>query len=128
MKIIVIGMNITNNWSDEVGSIFALIFVENWDEELKKMNKHKNDHPYRYPETFIQFSGLVYCFIHLPYRQLRRLSQGIKPGFVPGLRSADYNTLWQRISNLELNVPIPSNDIVVPVDSTRRLDEGKTWR
>ena len=39
-------------------------------------------------------------------------------GFVPGLRSADYTTLWQRISNLELNIPVPDNDIVVAVDST----------
>jgi hypothetical protein len=92
-------------------------FVENWDEELKKMNKHKNGHPYRYPETFIQFSGLVYSFLHLPYRQLEGFLRALS-GFVPGLRSADYTTLWQRITNLELNVPIPDNDIVIAVDST----------
>ncbi len=39
-------------------------------------------------------------------------------GFVPGLKSADYTTLLQRISNLELNIPIPDNDVVVAVDST----------
>jgi hypothetical protein len=92
-------------------------FVENWDEELKKMNKHKNGHPYRYPETFIQFSGLAYSFLHLPYRQLEGFLRALS-GFIPGLRSADYTTLWQRITNLELNVPIPDNDIVVAVDST----------
>ena len=35
-------------------------FVKNWDKELKKMNKRKNGRPYRYPETFIQFSGEKY--------------------------------------------------------------------
>jgi hypothetical protein len=92
-------------------------FVENWDVELKKMNKHKNGHPYRYPETFIQFSGLAYAFLHLPYRQLEGFLKALS-GFVPGLRSADYTTLWQRITNLEFNIPIPDNDIVVAVDST----------
>lgn len=92
-------------------------YVKNWDEELKKMNKHKNGHPYRYPETFIQFSGLAYSFLHLPYRQLEGFLRALS-GFVPGLRSADYTTLWQRITNLELQTPIPDNDIVIAVDST----------
>jgi hypothetical protein len=81
------------------------------------MNKHKNGHPYRYPETFIQFSGLAYSFLHLPYRQLEGFLRALS-GFVPDLRSADYTTLWQRITNLELNNPIPDNEIVVAVDST----------
>jgi len=92
-------------------------FVKNWDKELKKMNKSKNGRPYRYPETFIQFCGLAYTFLHLPYRQLEGFLQALS-GFVPGLRSADYTILWQRISNLELNTPIPENDVVVAVDST----------
>jgi hypothetical protein len=92
-------------------------FVKNWDKELKKMNNRKNGRPYRYPETFIQFSGLAYTFLHLPYRQLEGFLRALS-GFVPGLRSADYTTLWQRISNLELNIPVPDNDIVVAVDST----------
>ena len=92
-------------------------FVKNWDKELKKMHKRKNGRPYRYPETFIQFSGLAYSFLHLPYRQLEGFLRALS-GFVPGLRSADYTTLWQRISNLELNIPVPDNDIVVAVDST----------
>jgi transposase len=81
------------------------------------MNKRKNGRPYRYPETFIQFSGLAYSFLHLPYRQLEGFLRALS-GFVPGLRSADYTTLWQRISNLELNIQVPDNDIVVAVDST----------
>lgn len=92
-------------------------FVKNWDKELKKMNKGKTGRPYRYPETFIQFSGLAYSFLHLPYRQLEGFLRALS-GFVPGLSSADYTTLWQRISNLELNIPVPDNDIVVAVDST----------
>jgi hypothetical protein len=92
-------------------------FLENWSKELKAMNKGKNGHPFMYPNTFIQFSGLMYTFLHLPYRQLEGYLQALS-GFIPELRSADYTTLWQRIAKLELNVPIPENDIVVAVDST----------
>jgi hypothetical protein len=53
----------------------------------------------------------------LPYRQLQGYLQALS-GFVPGLRSANYTTLWERISQLDLNVAIPENDIVVAVDST----------
>jgi len=92
-------------------------FLKNWNKELKGMNKGKNGRPYMYPETFIQFCGLLYTFLHLPYRQLEGYLQALS-GFIPELRSADYTTLWYRISDLKLNVPIPENEIVVAVDST----------
>jgi hypothetical protein len=59
----------------------------------------------------------MYAFLHLPYRQLEGYLQALS-GFIPGLRSANYTTLWQRIVELNLNVPMPENDIVVAVDST----------
>jgi len=92
-------------------------FLEHWDKELEDMNRGKNGRPFKYPETFIQFSGLMYTFLRLPYRQLEGYLQALS-GFIPELRSADYTTLWQRITKMELNVPIPENDIVVAVDST----------
>jgi hypothetical protein len=92
-------------------------FLEHWDEELEDMNRGKNGRPFKFPETFIQFSGLMYTFLRLPYRQLEGYLQALS-GFIPELRSADYTTLWQRITKMELNVPIPENDIVVALDST----------
>lgn len=92
-------------------------FLEHWDKELEDMNQGKNGRPFKYPDTFIQFSGLMYTFLHLPYRQLEGYLQALS-GFIPELRSADYTTLWQRITKIKLNVPIPENDIVVAVDST----------
>lgn len=92
-------------------------FLEHWDEELENMNRGKNGRPFKFPDTFIQFSGLMYTFLRLPYRQLEGYLQALS-GFIPELRSADYTTLWQRITKMELNVPIPENDIVVALDST----------
>jgi hypothetical protein len=53
-------------------------FVENWDKELEKMNKHTNGHPYRYPETFIQFSGLSLYFSAFALSPSGMISQGIE--------------------------------------------------
>jgi len=63
------------------------------------MNKVKNSRPFKYPETFIQFSGLMYTFLRLRYRQLEGYLQALS-GFIPELRSADYTTLWQRITKI----------------------------
>jgi len=60
-------------------------FLKQWDEELRIMNKGKNGRPYIYPKTFIQFCGLMYAFLHLPYRQLEGYLQALS-GFIPGLR------------------------------------------
>lgn len=95
----------------------SLDFVEGWDNELKAMNKRKNGRPYRYPRTFIQFCSLIYTYMHLPYRQLEGYLRALS-GFVPGLKSADYTTLWERIRKEDLSIPLPDNDIVVAVDST----------
>ncbi len=73
--------------------------------------------PFIYPNTFIQFCGILYAFLHLPYRQLDGYLQALS-GFIPEIRSADYTTLRERISKLEMNIPVPENDIVVAVDST----------
>jgi hypothetical protein len=88
MKITVIGPDTTSIWSYEVGSFLALILFNNWDEEFKRNDK-KNSHPYRYPETFIQFSGLTASAF--AYRQLEGFLRALS-GFVPSLRSVDYTT------------------------------------
>ena len=63
----------------------SLDFLENWDEELEKMNKGKVGRPYLYPETFIYFLGFLHT-VFLPFRQLegflRRLSE-----YIPRLKT-----------------------------------------
>ena len=44
------------------GEIYlSLDFLENWDEELDKMNKGKVGRSYIYPQTFMQFSSFPTC-------------------------------------------------------------------
>lgn len=96
---------------------FSFEFLDSWDKELKRMNQGKKGKPFEYPETLVQFSGLMYEFLHLPYRQLegalRKLSS-----FIPSLKAADYTTLWHRITKLALDLPTNDKEVVVAVDST----------
>ncbi len=81
------------------------------------MNRKKSGAPYKYPESFILFSSVIYSFFHIPYRQLEGFI-GKLGTFVPGLIPADYTTLHRRISKSALQIPIPEDDVVVAVDST----------
>ena len=113
------------NWSEyneklvQRGELYInLDFVENWDEEVKKQNLGKKGRPYLYPETFIQFSAVIYEIFHLPYRQMegfyRKLSH-----YIHGLKAADYTTLFRRIRkvNIDFSKEIREN-VVIAVDST----------
>ncbi len=57
------------NWSNELVLFYQYPdFIENWD-EAKRDEQAQEWSLYRYPKTFIQFSGLVDSFLHLPYCQ-----------------------------------------------------------
>jgi hypothetical protein len=69
----------------------------------------------------------MYAFLHLPYRQLEVYTQALS-GFIPGLRFDNYTTLWRRVVELKLNVPMPENDILIAVDSTRiKVANREDW-
>ena len=95
----------------------GLDFLENWGRELSRMNRGKRGAPFQYPESFAQFSGLMYEFLHLPYRQLEGVLRKLST-FIPQLKAADYSTLWHRITRLELELSSSSREVVVAVDST----------
>jgi len=69
----------------------GLDFLENWGGELSRMNRGKRGAPSQYPESFAQFSGLMYEFLHLPYRQLEGALRKLST-FIPQLKAADYST------------------------------------
>jgi len=43
--------------------------IDNWDAELKEMNKDKVGKPFHYPNTFLLLLGYAKVYFHLPYRQ-----------------------------------------------------------
>ena len=91
--------------------------VKNWGRELREMNRRKRGAPYKYPNTFITFTSIIYAFFRMPYRQLEGFIGKISV-YEPGLVAADYTTLHKRISKQDLGIEIPENDAIVAVDST----------
>ena len=49
--------------------------IDNWDTELKQMNKDKVGEPFHYPNTFLLLLGNAKVYFHLPYRQTEGIAQ-----------------------------------------------------
>jgi hypothetical protein len=46
--------------------------INNWDAELKEMNKDKIGEPFHYPNTFLLLLGYAKVYFHLLYRQTKK--------------------------------------------------------
>jgi hypothetical protein len=49
--------------------LLAFDIINNWDADLKEMNKDKIGEPFHYPNTFLLLLGYAKVYFHLPYRQ-----------------------------------------------------------
>jgi hypothetical protein len=54
--------------------------INNWDAELKEMNKDKVGEPFRYPITFLLLLEFAKVYFHLPYRQTEGIAEGMRKG------------------------------------------------
>ena len=97
--------------------------INNWDTELKEMNKDKIGEPFHYPDTFLLLLGYAKAYFHLPYRQTEGITQGHAKGKVPSI--PHYTTINRRIN--KLNIQIKDNKsnkefeddyLIIAIDST----------
>ena len=65
--------------------------INNWDTELKEMNKDKVGEPFSYPDTFVLLLGYAKVYFHLPYRQTEGIAQGHAKGKVTFYSRLHYN-------------------------------------
>jgi hypothetical protein len=49
--------------------ILGFDVIDNWNNELEKMNDGKEGASYVYPHSFVQLLGYMRVYFHLPYRQ-----------------------------------------------------------
>ncbi|MGC1928969.1 MAG: transposase [Candidatus Nitrosopolaris sp.] len=91
--------------------------IDNWNNELDKMNDGKEGASYKYPDSFVQLLGYMSVYFHLSFRQ----TEGVvivhaseKAPSVP-----DYSTINRRVNklNIKINERI-GNDIIIVLDST----------
>ncbi len=97
--------------------------IDNWDTELKEMNKDKVGEPFHYPNTFLLLLGYAKAYFHLPYRQTEGIAQGHANGKVPSI--PDYTTISRRINRLDIKIENDDKNkefkdeyIVIAIDST----------
>ena len=98
--------------------------IDNWDAELKEMNKDKVGEPFHYPDTFLLLLGYAKVYFHLPYRQTEGIAQGHAKWKVPSI--PNYSTINRRINKLDIKVETDDNKskefkdeyITIAIDST----------
>ncbi len=98
--------------------------IDNWDTELKEMNKDKVGEPFHYPDTFLLLLGYAKVYFHLPFRQTEGIAQGHANGKVPSI--PNYSTISRRINRLDIKIKDVVNKskefedqyIVIAIDST----------
>ena len=99
--------------------------INNWDAELKEMNKDKVGEPFHYPNTFLLLLGYAKVYFHLPYRQTEGIAQGHAHGKVPSI--PDYSTLSRRVNRLDMktednNIKGKESEddyLIIAINSTR---------
>jgi IS5 family transposase len=106
-------------------------WVDDWDDELERMNKGKSGRPFRYPESLVQFAEILKTVLRLPFRQLEGFLQVLACFF--GIKVPDYATLWHR--ECQSKVQLPGVDLTgfawtLAVDSTgiKVTDRGEWMR
>ena len=96
--------------------------INNWDAELKEMNKDKVGEPFHYPNTFLLLLGYAKAYFHLPYRQTEGITYGHAKGKVPSI--PDYTTINRRINKLDIKIKDTDSKefedeyIIIAIDST----------
>jgi hypothetical protein len=55
--------------------VIAFDVINNWDTDLKEMNKDKVGETFHYPDTFLLLLGYAKVCFHLPYRQTEGIAQ-----------------------------------------------------
>lgn len=82
--------------------------IDNWDIELKEMNKNKVREPFHYPNTFLLLLGYAKVYFHLPYRQTEGIAQGHAKGKVPSI--SDYSAISRRIYQQDIKIENNKNN------------------
>jgi hypothetical protein len=49
--------------------LIGFYVIDNWNAELKEINKDKVGEPFHYPDTFLLLLGYAKVYFHLPFRQ-----------------------------------------------------------
>ena len=98
--------------------------IDNWDNELEKMNKEKEGRKFVYPDSFIKLLAYMRIYFHLPYRQTEGVVREHASSTLPSI--PDYSNINKRVNKLDIAISnndksIVNNDndnFVIALDAT----------
>jgi transposase len=93
--------------------------IDNWNNELEKMNAGKEGASYVYPHSFVQLLGYIRVYFHLPYRQTEGVVKAHATSKIPSIPY--YSTINRRVNRLDIKIydNISTDDyFVIAIDST----------
>jgi len=97
--------------------ILGFDIIDNWNNELHRMNLGKEGALYRYPDTFVLLLGYMRVYFHLPFRQTKGVVAAHAGRKVPSI--PDYSTINRRVNKLDIKINERiGNDIILVLDST----------
>jgi stalled ribosome alternative rescue factor ArfA len=77
--------------------------LDEWSEDLKRLNDGKEGARFRYPEAFMRLLAYAHVLFHLPFRQEEGFVNALSK-HVEGLQVPDYTTIWERTQNLDMKL------------------------
>ena len=112
--------------------LLDLNLLQDWGQELEEMNQGKEGARYRYPDSFINFQGLLRALFRLPYRQLEDFTRALAQ-WEPMLRAPDYSTSCRRANKLNIALEPhmdPGRPVTIAVDASgvKVADRGEWMR
>jgi len=110
--------------------LLGLDVLKDWRSTVDEMNKHKQGHPYEYPDIMMLLYAMMWAAFHIPFRKLEGLARFL--GRLLDLPAPDYTTFCLRFPQLEIedNLDLDtSQPIVLAIDSSGvRLTHQGQWR
>jgi hypothetical protein len=93
--------------------------LDEWKEDLKRMNDGKEGARFRYPEAFMRLLAYAHVLFHLAFRQEEGFVNALSK-HVEGLKVPDYTTIWERTQDLDMKLDGVRTDqpISVAIDSS----------
>jgi Transposase DDE domain len=82
--------------------ILGFDVIDNWNNELEKMNDGKEGASYVYPHSFVQLLGYMRVYFHLPYRQTEGVVKAHATNKIPSIPY--YSTINRRVNKLDVKI------------------------
>ena len=88
---------------------FNPVFLDKWNEEIKKMNSGKVGEPYLYPESMIKFLAVLHC--KFDFRALEGFIRWLSENHKIRFPVIDYSQICRRYNKLNINFGVLQEDM-----------------